>query len=68
MLETLQSQLQGITLGVPESADGKLQPLLSNAVLFGTGKGLGIRFSSTSRRKSRGRIIFGSDTTGRPSV
>ena len=36
MLETLQSQLQGITLGVPESADGKLQPLLSNAVLFGT--------------------------------
>ena len=36
MLETLQSQLQGITLGIPESADGKLQPLLSNAVLFGT--------------------------------
>ncbi len=36
MLETLQGQLQGVTLGVPESADGKLGPILSNAVLFGT--------------------------------
>lgn len=36
MLEKLQGQLAGITLGAPESADGKLEPVLSNPVLFGT--------------------------------
>ncbi len=36
MLGKLQDQLAGITLGAPESAEGKLEPILSNAVLFGT--------------------------------
>ena len=36
MLETLQRQLQGVVLGQPASAEGKLEPILSNAVLFGT--------------------------------
>ena len=36
MLETLQSQLSGVTLGQPDSAAGKLELILSNAVLFGT--------------------------------
>ena len=35
MLETLQSQLAGVELGRPESAEGKIAPILSNAVLFG---------------------------------
>ncbi len=36
MLEKLQGQLAGITFGAPESAEGKLEPVLSNPVLFGT--------------------------------
>ena len=36
MLEKLQGQLAGITPGMPESADGKLEPILSNPILFGT--------------------------------
>ena len=36
MLGKLQDQLAGIALGAPESANGKLEPILSNAVLFGT--------------------------------
>ncbi len=35
MLETLQGQLAGVKLGEPESAEGKLFPILSNAELFG---------------------------------
>ena len=36
MLETLQGQLSGVTLGAPDSAKGKLAPILSNPILFGT--------------------------------
>ncbi len=36
MLEKLQAQLAGVKLGEPESAAGKLAPILSNPVLFGT--------------------------------
>ena len=36
MLETLQSTLAGVTLGNPDSADGKLDALLTNANVFGT--------------------------------
>ena len=35
MLEMLQSALAGVTLGDPDSADGKLAPILSNPNLFG---------------------------------
>lgn len=35
MLEELSGYLAGIKLGDPQSADGKLQPILSNPVLFG---------------------------------
>lgn len=35
MLEELQSMLAGITLGHPETADGKLSPIISNPALFG---------------------------------
>lgn len=36
MLGTLQDQLKGVTVGSPESVKGKLAPILSNQVLFGT--------------------------------
>lgn len=36
MLQILQEQLSGITLGHPESAAGKLEAILSNPELFGT--------------------------------
>lgn len=36
MMETLQSQLQGIEFGKPESVQGQLKPLLSNVELFGS--------------------------------
>ncbi len=36
MLETLQAQLAGVKLGQPESVSGKLKPILSNTVLFGS--------------------------------
>ena len=36
MLETLQGQLSGVKLGDPASAEGKLAPILSNPVLFGS--------------------------------
>lgn len=35
MLEELQKQMEGITLGNPDSCEGKLAPILSNPVLFG---------------------------------
>lgn len=35
MLETLQSQLSGVTLGCPGSVEGKLEPILSNPAIFG---------------------------------
>ena len=35
MLEELQKQMAGITLGNPDSCEGKLAPILSNPVLFG---------------------------------
>ena len=35
MLETLQAQLAGVTLGDPLSAQGKLSPILSNPAIFG---------------------------------
>lgn len=35
MLEVLQSQLDGVTLGDPDSVSGKLEPILSNVSLFG---------------------------------
>ncbi len=35
MLDTLQSQLADVKLGEPDSADGRLEPILSNEVLFG---------------------------------
>ena len=36
MLETLQAQLSGVTLGNPDSVNGKLDAILSNTTLFGT--------------------------------
>jgi len=36
MLEQLQCQLAGITVGEPDSCSGRLAPILSNAKLFGT--------------------------------
>lgn len=36
MLGALQSRLAGVRLGEPESAAGRLAPILSNSVLFGT--------------------------------
>ena len=36
MLDLLQGQLAGVELGKPDSVDGKLQPILSNPVLFGS--------------------------------
>ena len=36
MLETLQGQLSGVTLGNPGSVKGRLEPILSNPILFGT--------------------------------
>ena len=36
MLETLQGQLAGVELGRPESLGDKLEPILSNPVLFGS--------------------------------
>ena len=35
MLAALQADLQGVTLGKPDSADGRLEGILSNANLFG---------------------------------
>ena len=35
MLATLQAELAGVELGNPASVEGKLQPILSNPVLFG---------------------------------
>ncbi len=34
MLETLQAQLKGVELGKPETLKGKLEPILSNPVIF----------------------------------
>ena len=34
--EDIQAMLAGVELGKPESVDGKLQPILSNASIFGT--------------------------------
>lgn len=36
MLEELQAKLQGVTLGDPESVDGKLEDILRNPVIFGS--------------------------------
>lgn len=36
MLETLQAQLSGVRVGEPDSADGKLDAILSNTVIFGS--------------------------------
>ncbi len=36
MLDSLQAQLNGVELGKPETAQGKLGPILSNPVLFGS--------------------------------
>ena len=36
MLDELTAKLSGITLGKPESADGKLTPILSNVNIFGS--------------------------------
>lgn len=36
MLSALQTQLAGVTLGDPDSATGKLAPILSNPVIFGS--------------------------------
>ena len=36
MLAELQKQMEGITLGNPDSCEGKLAPILSNPVLFGS--------------------------------
>ena len=35
MLNALQAQLAGVELGKPEAVDGKLEPILSNAAIFG---------------------------------
>ena len=35
MLNALQAQLAGVELGKPESVEGKLEPILSNAAVFG---------------------------------
>ena len=36
MLETLSQQMEGITLGHPESVGDKVRPILSNANIFGS--------------------------------
>ncbi len=36
MLETLQAQLSGVKVGDSDSVNGKLGPILSNPVLFGS--------------------------------
>lgn len=36
MLSQLQAQLEGVTLGVPDSLGKKLRPILSNPVIFGS--------------------------------
>ena len=49
MLESLQAQLAGVRLGAPESAEGKLEGILSNTVIFGSdlmALGLGGRINS----------------------
>jgi fructuronate reductase len=35
LLDTLLEKLDGVRLGAPESADGKLTPILSDGTLFG---------------------------------
>jgi len=35
MLNALQAQLASVELGKPESVEGKLEPILSNAAIFG---------------------------------
>ena len=36
LLEELQKQLQGIEVGKPESVGGRLEPILSNTIIFGS--------------------------------
>lgn len=35
LLSTLQAALEGVTLGQPDSVDGKLEGILGNASIFG---------------------------------
>ena len=52
MLESLQAQLAGVRLGEPESAEGKLDRILSNTVIFGSdlmALGLGGRITGMFR-------------------
>src|SRR5699024_4330660 len=49
MLAELQAALSGVVVGKPQSAEGKLAPILSNPVLFGVNlydAGLGERIES----------------------
>ena len=57
MLETLQAQLAGVRLGEPDSADGKLNGILTNASLFGTdlvAAGLGTKIETMFRQMLAG--------------
>lgn len=57
MLETLQSQLSGVTFGDPDSVSGKLDAVLSNPVLFGsdlTALGLSQKIEGMVRELVRG--------------
>ena len=36
MLEELQARLSGVTLGKPDSVDGRLENILRNPVIFGS--------------------------------
>ncbi len=57
MLETLQAQLAGVTLGDPDSAAGKVAPILRNASLFGTdlvAAGLGEKIETMFRQMLAG--------------
>lgn len=57
MLERLQGQLAGVTLGRPDSLEGKLSPILSNPVLFGcdlAALGLGEKIEAMVRAQLTG--------------
>ena len=58
MLATLTQQLSGITVGQPETAQGKLKPMLENEGLFGVNLytvGLGDKVETLFRELIAGR-------------
>ncbi len=58
MLEELRAKLTGIELGKPETADGKLKPILSNANIFGSDlykAGLGEKIEAMFKEELAGK-------------